>query len=63
MIFSFWVATEKLRLMKLPDLQSSADQIFQEYVTPSAAKVIKFESRLVRGMEEFIYGEKTKVKL
>ncbi|XP_057312986.1 sorting nexin-25-like [Hydractinia symbiolongicarpus] len=55
-LLSFWVATEKLRLMKLPDLQSSADQIFQEYVTPSAAKVIKFESRLVRGMEEFIYG-------
>ena len=44
-------------MMEPVDLISNALDIFQEYVTPSAINVIKFDTHLVRGMEEFIYGE------
>jgi len=54
---SFWIGVEKLRKMELTGLQISAHKIFQEYVTPSADSVIKFDTQLVRGMEKFIYGE------
>ena len=57
LFFSFWIAIEKLRLSKEDDvLRENAKEIFQEFVTPSGAHVIKFQSSLVRGMEEFVYG-------
>ena len=56
-MISFWIGVEKLRKMELNILRSSAYEIFQDYVTPSADKVIKLDTQLVRGMEEFIYGE------
>jgi len=55
-LLRFWIAVEKLRCINAEDQQASASEIFQEYVTPSANKVIKFDSVMVRGMEEFVYG-------
>ena len=55
-LLRFWLSTEKLRLLKSPELQLAAQEVFQEFVTPSAAKLIKMDSSLVRGMEELIYG-------
>eukprot|EP00111_Clytia_hemisphaerica_P018148 TCONS_00053694-protein len=61
-LLSFWIGVEKLRMMDPVDLVSNALDIFQEYVTPSAIHVIKFDTHLVRGMEEFIYGKNDEPK-
>ncbi|XP_065670461.1 sorting nexin-25 isoform X2 [Hydra vulgaris] len=55
-LLGIWIAIEKFRLTPISKQLQSANEIFQEYVTPSADKAIKFNSKLVRGMEEFIYG-------
>ena len=55
-LFSFWIATEKLRYMDSENVHESASKIFNEFITPSAPKVIKFDSVMVRAMEEYVYG-------
>jgi sorting nexin-25 len=55
-LLSFWLSTEKLRLLQPPELQLAAQSVFQEFVTPSAPRLIKMDTRFVRGMEEHIYG-------
>ncbi len=50
------MAVEHLRLVNPNEALESGSEIFQVYVTPSAEKVVKLDTRLVRGMEAFIYG-------
>ena len=51
------MAVEHLRLVNPNEALQAASEIFQLYVTPSAEKVVKLDTRLVRGMEAYLYGE------
>ena len=53
------MAIEHLRLVNVNPTEAlqAASEIFQLYVTPSAEKVVKLDTRLVRGMEAYLYGE------
>ena len=52
------MAIERLRLVTSADAVESARDIFQTYITPSAEKIVKLDTRLVRGMEAYLYGMK-----
>ena len=50
------MAIEHLRLTGPNASLEAAGEIFQTYITPSAEKVVKLDTRLVRGMEDYLYG-------
>ena len=50
---------EKLRLARPSEAPKAASEIFQLHVTPSAEKVVKLDTRMVRGMEAYVYGKMT----
>ena len=54
--FRLWIDLEHLRLTGPNASLEAADGIFQTYITPSADKVVKLDTRLVRGMEAYLYG-------
>ncbi|XP_065058443.1 sorting nexin-25-like [Rhopilema esculentum] len=55
-LLGLWMAIERLRLVTSADAVESARDIFQTYITPSAEKIVKLDTRLVRGMEAYLYG-------
>lgn len=50
------MAIERLRITEHDPSLEAASEIFQTYITPSAEKVVKLDTRLVRGMESYLYG-------